>query len=195
MTTNTATTYLKGHDSLTGFLGKYCQVTKQNKHKIQKDLFIGFYYVFCYSSNLPVASQRNTISRPTLKDDYKTFCETRGHQVASIVNVGRFLSGLGVKAKTRIGGRLGHGQSYAYVGLKQIAPPSVSQPPRVIPVSQPRPTPQPIPVIPILQLSPSPSVPQPNPTPSVSQPIPTPSVSQPIPATHVTQHCLATTES
>lgn len=48
---------------------------------------------------------------------YCMFCATTLHPVASVVNVGRHLGGLQVRASRRLGGCNGRRQEYAYVGL------------------------------------------------------------------------------
>lgn len=60
------------------------------------------------------------VTRPDLYSHYKSVCEAHLQPIASIVNVGRFLSRRGVPGNTRVGGRNGVGQVYAYTGLRRV---------------------------------------------------------------------------
>ncbi|KAK3865523.1 hypothetical protein Pcinc_028881 [Petrolisthes cinctipes] len=205
---------LEGHESLTGFLGQHCFITKKHNDKLPKDLFICFYYAFCYRFNLPVASHHNTskiLASVGVMANKKSFIGIRC-DTASLISSNKELSKTtpsSQQVKTpcakctqttntaKVLYRTSrHASQHIFKGkdslceflskVYKVTVTSVSQPSPATPVSQPIPaTPQPRPATPVSQ--PSPATPVSQPIPASPQPRPATPVSQPSPATPVSQ--------
>ncbi|XP_050686368.1 uncharacterized protein LOC126980479 isoform X1 [Eriocheir sinensis] len=119
------------------------RVTGQQDRRRRKNRFVGMEGLREFLQRQCTITHRRTdvVRCRDLYHAYCMFCATTLHPVASVVNVGRYLGGLQVRASRRLGGCNGRRQEYAYVGLclneslpraPKKGPPS---PPTLTPVS------------------------------------------------------------
>lgn len=140
---------------------------KLDRRRRRKSRFLGMegFKKFLQRQCTITQSRTDVIRCRDLYRAYCRFCAAARHPVASVVNVGRYLGGLQVRASRRLGGCNGRRQEYAYVGLR-LRESSPEAPQKGSPSSPP--------------LSPvTPAPPSPPPSSYESTDFPSPAVSRP----------------
>lgn len=95
------------------------RVSRQQDRRRRKNRFVGMegFREFLQRQCTVTHCRTDVVRCRDLYRSYCMFCATTHHPVASVVNVGRYLGGLQVRASRRLGGCNGRRQEYAYVGL------------------------------------------------------------------------------